>query len=268
MYTERYNGRYCPALTQVKEALGRGIWGCCGRRKNVARLYGRLPCGTSFYLCVQCWRFAAICHNEPHIGFCKFRSDLPSMILKRACDAVDALIAVLVFAIPMAIVALAGRATSRGPALCWSLRVGRDSCLFSMPKFHTMRIDTPVVTTHLLESAANHLTPIGSFLRKTSLDELPKLSCIRKGAMSFIGPRPALFNQDDLTAARKAQNLHLLLLGLKGCLGPRSRRAGDSRTGRARRQTPRTPKLEFRFAHSWVDRHKGGWRHQRTALMN
>ncbi len=124
--------------------------------------------------------------------------------------------ALIVFFIPMIIVALAVRATSQGPALYWSQRVGRGNRLFSMPKFRTMRTDTPVVATHLLENPARHLTPIGSFLRKTSLDELPQLWCILKGEMSFVGPRPALFNQDDLIAARTAKNVHTLQPGLTG----------------------------------------------------
>lgn len=138
------------------------------------------------------------------------------MLLKRICDIVGVLLALMIFAIPMAIVALAVRATSEGPALYLSQRVGRGNRLFSMPKFRTMRTDTPVVATHLLGDASQHLTPIGSFLRKTSLDELPQLWCILKGDMSFVGPRPALFNQDDLIAARTAKNVHSLLPGLTG----------------------------------------------------
>ncbi|MBU0834714.1 MAG: sugar transferase [Alphaproteobacteria bacterium] len=138
------------------------------------------------------------------------------MLLKRTCDMAGVLVALLIFAIPMAIVAIAVRATSQGPALYWSQRVGRENRLFWMPKFRTMRMNTPVVATHLLNNAARHLTPIGSFLRKTSLDELPQLWCILKGEMSFVGPRPALFNQDDLIEARTAQNVHLLLPGLTG----------------------------------------------------
>lgn len=138
------------------------------------------------------------------------------MLLKRACDVAGVLLALVVFAVPMAIVALAVRVTSKGPALYWSQRVGRDNRLFSMPKFRTMLTDTPVVATHLLGDAKRHLTPIGSFLRKTSLDELPQLWCILKGDMSFVGPRPALFNQDDLIAARTARNVHSLLPGLTG----------------------------------------------------
>jgi O-antigen biosynthesis protein WbqP len=138
------------------------------------------------------------------------------MILKRTYDIAGALIALVIFAIPMAMVALAVRVTSSGPALYWSQRVGRGNRLFSMPKFRTMRTDAPVVATHLLGDASRHLTPIGSFLRKTSLDELPQLWCILKGDMSFVGPRPALFNQDDLIAARTAENVHTLLPGLTG----------------------------------------------------
>lgn len=138
------------------------------------------------------------------------------MLLKRTCDIVGVVLALVIFAIPMIIVALAVRATSRGPALYWSQRVGRGNHMFSMPKFRTMRTDTPVVATHLLGDASRHLTPIGSFLRKTSLDELPQLWCILKGDMSFVGPRPALFNQDDLIAARTEKNVHSLPPGLTG----------------------------------------------------
>jgi O-antigen biosynthesis protein WbqP len=138
------------------------------------------------------------------------------MSLKRAFDVTVASVAILVFALPMAIVAFAVRLTSKGPALYWSDRVGRDNRLFSMPKFRTMRIDAPVVATHLLKDANRHLTPIGGFLRKTSLDELPQLWCILKGEMSLVGPRPALFNQDDLIAARTAQGVHRLAPGLTG----------------------------------------------------
>ena len=138
------------------------------------------------------------------------------MFLKRACDIVGALLVLAVLGLPMAVVALAVRVTSRGPALYWSQRVGRYNRLFAMPKFRTMRVDTPVVATHLLGDPARHLTPIGSFLRKTSLDELPQLWCILTGQMSFVGTRPALFNQDDLIAARTARDVHLLLPGLTG----------------------------------------------------
>jgi O-antigen biosynthesis protein WbqP len=116
----------------------------------------------------------------------------------------------------MLIVAIAVRLTSRGPALYWSDRVGRNNVIFKMPKFRSMRIDTPAVATHLLEKPETWLTPIGSFIRKTSLDELPQLWCILKGDMSFVGPRPALFNQHDLVQLRTAQGVHELVPGLTG----------------------------------------------------
>ena len=106
--------------------------------------------------------------------------------------------------------------TSPGPALYWSDRVGRHNQLFKMPKFRSMRIDTPAVATHLLSNPDQWLTPIGSFLRRSSLDELPQLWSILKGDMSFVGPRPALFNQDDLIALRSDAGIHELLPGLTG----------------------------------------------------
>jgi len=114
------------------------------------------------------------------------------------------------------LVAMAVRLTSKGPALYWSARVGRNNVIFKMPKFRSMRVGTPVVATHLLADAASHLTPIGSFLRESSLDELPQLWSILVGDMSFVGPRPALFNQQDLIALRTAQGVHTLVPGLTG----------------------------------------------------
>lgn len=124
------------------------------------------------------------------------------MTLKRLFDLVLALIALVLLCIPMAIVALLVRLTSPGPVLYWSDRVGKDNLLFKMPKFRTMRIDTPAVATHLLDNPDSWLTPIGNFLRKSSLDELPQLYSILANDMSIVGPRPALFNQDDLIALR------------------------------------------------------------------
>jgi O-antigen biosynthesis protein WbqP len=138
------------------------------------------------------------------------------MSLKRAFDVTVAALSLILLAPPMAVIALAVKATSRGPALYWSERVGRHNRLFRMPKFRTMRTDAPVVATHLLTNPAQHLTPIGGFLRKTSLDELPQLWCILVGDMSLVGPRPALFNQDDLIGARTEKNVHTLLPGLTG----------------------------------------------------
>jgi O-antigen biosynthesis protein WbqP len=136
--------------------------------------------------------------------------------MKRAFDFTMALSALIVFALPMVAVVIAVRATSRGPAIYWSDRVGRDNRLFRMPKFRSMRIDTPAVATHLLSDTTAWLTPIGGFLRKSSLDELPQLWSILVGHMSIVGPRPALFNQDDLIALRTEHGVHRLRPGLTG----------------------------------------------------
>lgn len=136
--------------------------------------------------------------------------------MKRLFDAAMAVVAGLVLLIPISIIALAVRLTSSGPAMYWSNRVGRNNRLFKMPKFRSMRVDTPAVATHLLENPDQWLTPIGSFLRKSSLDELPQLWCILRGDMSLVGPRPALFNQHDLIEMRTEHNIHLLTPGLTG----------------------------------------------------
>ena len=136
--------------------------------------------------------------------------------MKRIFDLVLALVAALLLALPVFMVMLAVRLTSPGPALYWSDRVGRHNQLFKMPKFRSMRIDTPAVATHLLSNPEQWLTPIGSFLRRTSLDELPQLWSILKGDMSFVGPRPALFNQDDLIKLRTEKGVHEVLPGLTG----------------------------------------------------
>lgn len=136
--------------------------------------------------------------------------------MKRLFDFVMA-IAVLFLASPLLlIISMAVWLTSSGPALYWSDRVGRNNSIFKMPKFRTMRIDTPAVATHLLNDPSRWLTPVGAFLRKTSLDELPQLFSILKGDMSFVGPRPALFNQDDLIALRTEKGVHQLIPGLTG----------------------------------------------------
>jgi O-antigen biosynthesis protein WbqP len=136
--------------------------------------------------------------------------------LKRAVDIAGA-VAGLILLSPLLIwVAVAVRLGSVGPALHWSQRVGRDERLFAMPKFRTMRIDTPQVATHLLIDANQWVTRVGGFLRRTSLDELPQLWSILIGQMSFVGPRPALFNQHDLVAMRRAAGLAHLRPGLTG----------------------------------------------------
>lgn len=136
--------------------------------------------------------------------------------MKRLFDLFLGLSAAVVLFLPVTLVALAVRLTSKGPALYWSDRVGRDNRIFRMPKFRSMLVGTPAVATHLLQDPNAHLTPIGSFLRKSSLDELPQLWSILKGDMSFVGPRPALFNQDDLIALRTASGVQHLLPGLTG----------------------------------------------------
>jgi O-antigen biosynthesis protein WbqP len=136
--------------------------------------------------------------------------------MKRAMDLLLACAALSLLGIPMAIVALLVKLTSPGPALYWSDRVGRDNQIFRMPKFRSMRTDTPAVATHLLENPRQYLTPIGHFLRRSSLDELPQLWNIFKGDMSFVGPRPALFNQHDLIALRTEAQVHTLRPGLTG----------------------------------------------------
>jgi O-antigen biosynthesis protein WbqP len=136
--------------------------------------------------------------------------------MKRLFDLLLALCAGAVLLVPVVLVALAVRLTSPGPALYWSDRVGRHNRIFRMPKFRSMRIDTPAVATHLLTDPGKYLTPIGPFLRKSSLDELPQLWSILRGDMSFVGPRPALFNQDDLIALRTQQGVHELIPGLTG----------------------------------------------------
>jgi O-antigen biosynthesis protein WbqP len=136
--------------------------------------------------------------------------------MKRLFDLCLALLMVLLLVVPFLLVALMVRITSYGAALYWSDRVGQHNKLFKMPKFRTMRVDTPAVATHLLENPTQFLTPVGSFLRQSSLDELPQLWSIIKGDMSFVGPRPALFNQDDLIALRTQHGVDKLLPGLTG----------------------------------------------------
>jgi O-antigen biosynthesis protein WbqP len=136
--------------------------------------------------------------------------------MKRLFDLGLAFVAAIVLLVPFLVVAAAVRLTSKGPILYWSDRVGRDNALFRMPKFRSMRVGTPAVATHLLANPSVYLTPIGGFLRKSSLDELPQLWNILKGDMSFVGPRPALFNQHDLIALRTEQGVHQLVPGLTG----------------------------------------------------
>ncbi len=135
---------------------------------------------------------------------------------KRVFDVLIALTLLLLLLPLLLAIALLVRLTSEGPAIYWSDRVGRNNIIFRMPKFRSMRINTPQVATHLLSDPANYLTPIGSFLRQTSFDEFPQLLSIVVGDMSFVGPRPALFNQEDLVAFRTQRGVHMLVPGLTG----------------------------------------------------
>ncbi len=136
--------------------------------------------------------------------------------MKRLFDLVLAIILTILFALPLLFVALAVRLTSSGPALYWSDRMGRNNQIFQMPKFRSMIAGTPAVATHLLDNPESFLTPIGSFLRRSSLDELPQIWSVLVGDMSFVGPRPALYNQNDLIALRTERQVHTLAPGLTG----------------------------------------------------
>ena len=136
--------------------------------------------------------------------------------MKRSFDFILAILFSISLCLPLLLLSLLVRLTSQGPALYWSQRVGRNNDFFLMPKFRSMRIDTPAVATHLLLEPDQWVTPIGSFLRKSSLDELPQLWSILKGDMSFVGPRPALYNQDDLIVLRTQAGVHTLRPGLTG----------------------------------------------------
>jgi O-antigen biosynthesis protein WbqP len=139
-----------------------------------------------------------------------------SVNMKRGFDLLFALGALLVLMLPILLIAVVVKITSDGSAIYWSDRVGRGNRIFRMPKFRSMRSQTPAVATHLLENPSDWLTPVGVFLRKSSLDELPQLWSIIKGDMSFVGPRPALFNQHDLIALRTERGVHKLVPGLTG----------------------------------------------------
>jgi O-antigen biosynthesis protein WbqP len=136
--------------------------------------------------------------------------------MKRLFDIVLAVFCIVILAAPMLVVAIVIWITSKGPILYWSNRLGQDNIIFKMPKFRTMKVDTPTVATHLLLNSDQFLTPVGSYLRKSSLDELPQVWSILVGDMSFVGPRPALFNQSDLIALRTQYGIDKLVPGLTG----------------------------------------------------
>jgi O-antigen biosynthesis protein WbqP len=136
--------------------------------------------------------------------------------MKRLFDVILASLLLAIFCIPMAIISAVIRIGSQGPALYWSDRIGKDNAIFKMPKFRSMRQGTPAMATHLLNDAEQCVTPIGKILRRSSLDELPQLLSVIKGDMSFVGPRPALFNQQDLIELRTARGIHRLIPGITG----------------------------------------------------
>ena len=136
--------------------------------------------------------------------------------MKRVFDLSSSFVLIIILSIPMMLLAALVKLTSRGPVLYWSDRVGKNNALFRMPKFRTMKLNTPAVATHLLADPDQYLTPIGKFLRQSSLDEFPQIISIVKGDMSFVGPRPALFNQEDLIQLRTQKGIHTLTPGLTG----------------------------------------------------
>jgi len=136
--------------------------------------------------------------------------------MKRLFDVIIAVLLLILLSIPLLVISILIKLTSKGSVLYWSDRVGRNNAIFRMPKFRSMRTDTPPVATHLLADPDRYVTTIGRFIRKTSLDELPQIFSVLKGDMSFVGPRPALFNQDDLVALRTSKGIHTLVPGITG----------------------------------------------------
>jgi len=142
-----------------------------------------------------------------------------TLMIKRMFDIIGSLLLLLLLLAPILLTTIAVRLTSKGDALYWSRRIGEGNAIFLMPKFRSMQVDTPQIATHLMNQQSDpnrFLTPIGSFIRKTSLDELPQLWSVLKGDMSLVGPRPALFNQDDLVSLRTEQGIHTLKPGITG----------------------------------------------------
>ena len=147
------------------------------------------------------------------------RPAIPSLMscaIKRAFDIVVSILFLMVFCVPMVLIAVAVKFTSKGPIFHWSDRVGKDNRIFKMPKFRSMRIGTPQLATHLLQEPEDYLTLIGGMLRRTSMDELPQLFSVICGDLSLVGPRPALFNQHDLIALRTESGVHQLTPGITG----------------------------------------------------
>ena len=137
-------------------------------------------------------------------------------VMKRFFDFLFSIVLLIIFIVPSIAIAIAIKLTSQGHVLYWSDRVGKNNVIFKMPKFRTMKIDTPELASHLLTNSSDALTPVGNFLRRYSLDEIPQLCTILKGDMSFVGPRPALFNQNDLINLRSTHGVEKILPGLTG----------------------------------------------------
>ncbi|MGA2775480.1 MAG: sugar transferase [Candidatus Omnitrophota bacterium] len=137
-------------------------------------------------------------------------------MLKRVFDLILAAILVVLFSLPMLVIAVLIKLMSKEPVIFWTNRVGKNNRIFKMAKFRTMKLNTPQLATHLMENPEDYLIPVGGFLRKYSLDELPQLFNILRGEMSFVGPRPALFNQHDLIELRTSKNIHKLIPGVTG----------------------------------------------------
>jgi O-antigen biosynthesis protein WbqP len=151
-----------------------------------------------------------------YLALAKYESEWVFVTMKRVFDLFVVVILLLLLVVVMLFIAIAIRLSSEGPSLYWSDRVGKNNKIFKMPKFRSMLIETPSVATHLLNNPDSYLSPIGGFLRRSSLDELPQLFLVLKGDMSFVGPRPALFNQDDLIALRTEKGVDKLLPGITG----------------------------------------------------
>ena len=136
--------------------------------------------------------------------------------MKKILDLLLSIAVFLLLVIPMLLISISVRISSKGPVLYWSDRIGKNNKIFKMPKFRSMLIGAPTVATHLLDNPASYLSPVGDFLRRSSLDELPQLFSVLKGDMSFVGPRPALYNQDDLITLRTEKGVDKLLPGITG----------------------------------------------------
>ena len=202
-------------LLPVPVGLMTFVAGLLGRKDVANRLFGSLQVDSSKALDLLGWKPVVSLDDALAATASVYLSE-KGKYMKRWFDVTITLIVLLVLLAPMLLIAVWVKLTSKGPVFYWSDRVGRHNHIFKMPKFRTLRINTPAVATHLLDDPDHFLTPVGKFLRKSSLDELPQLFSILRGNMSIVGPRPALFNQDDLIELRTQKGIHLLTPGLTG----------------------------------------------------